>query len=220
MTARLRTVLFDLDGTLVDSRDLILGSYRHVMRVHRGRELADERWLATMGRPLTAQLSEFARDEDEAAAMLATYLTHNRATHEERIRSFPGVREVLGRLAGDGYVLGIVSSKSSDGIRLALRSCALPTEWFRVVIGSDNVDRHKPDPQPILAALAAVAEVEPARAVYVGDSIHDLLAGRAAGTRTAAALWGPFDRSQLEPGEPDYWLEGIGELEAILDGSR
>jgi len=212
----IRTVLFDLDGTLVDSRDLILGSYRHVMRTHLGRELPDDRWLSTMGRPLKVQLADFARDQEEADAMLATYLAHNRATHDEMIRPFPGVRDVLERLAGSGYPLGIVSSKHSDGIRSALRSCSLPAEWFRVVIGSDGVERHKPDPEPVRAALEAVEERDPARAVYVGDSIHDLRAGRAAGTKTAAALWGPFGRSELAPGSPDYWLEGIEELEEVL----
>lgn len=217
MTKALRTLLLDLDGTLIDSEELILASYRHTMRVHRGRELPDARWMESMGRPLHTQLREFAEDEAEARAMVETYREHNRRVHDELLRPFPGVKEAVGRLRDRGFRLGIVTSKLRDSALGGLRSCGYPLEWFGVVVAADDVTRHKPDPAPVTTALDALGE-EPAGSIFVGDSVHDLRAGRAAGTRTAAALWGPYDRRALVAGEPDHWLEEVGELEALLDG--
>lgn len=217
MTAGTRTLLLDLDGTLIDSEELILASYRHTMRVHRGRELPDARWLESMGRPLHAQLREFAGDEEEARAMVATYREHNRRVHDDLLRPFPGVREAVGRIRDGGLRLGIVTSKLRDSALEGLRVCGYPLDWFDVLVAADDVERHKPDPAPVHAALASMGET-PGGAVFVGDSVHDLRAGRAAGTRTAAALWGPYGREALAPGEPDHWLEEVGELEALLNG--
>lgn len=214
MSAAFRTLLFDLDGTLVDSRELILDSFRYTMRTHLGLVPPDSTWLTTMGTPLRAQLRDFARSEEEHRAMVATYMAHNHAAHDAMIRSFPGVCETLERLASEGYRLGIVSSKLSEAVALGLRACGIRAELFGSVIGADTVSRHKPDPVPVLAALAELGEAEPRRALFVGDTVFDLRAGRAAGTFTAAALWGPCDRAALEPAEPDFWLPRI---EAVFD---
>lgn len=211
-------LLLDLDGTLIDSEELILASYRHTMRRHLGRELPDARWLESMGRPLHVQLREFARSEEEAAAMLDTYSEHNRRRHDELVRSFPDVRETVGRLHGRGPAMGIVTSKRRSSALEGLEACSYPLDWFGVLVAADDVERHKPDPAPVVSALEAM-EARPERALFVGDSVHDLEAGRAAGTRTAAALWGPYGRDQLAPGDPDHWLEGPGELEGLLDGA-
>lgn len=217
----LRTVLLDLDGTLVDSVELILASYRHTLRAHRGETPPDEAWLETLGTPLHAQLRDFARDEEEARAMMETYLTHNRRNHDEMIRVFPGAREMVASLREAGFRLGIVTSKRRDNTLSGLEACGYPLEWFGAVVTASDLERHKPDPAPVLRALEELGE-DAGRALFVGDSIHDLRAGRAAGTRTAAALWGPYDRERLAPGEPDLWLERPEELlEAVgrLDGT-
>jgi len=220
VTAPPRTVLFDLDGTLIDSESLILHSYRHTMREHLGRELPDARWLETMGQPLEAQLLDFARDAGEAEAMLATYLEHNEAIHDELLRPFPGVRDYVAGLAGRGVRLGIVTSKRRRNALRGLEVCGFELTWFAAVVTATDVERHKPDPEPVVRALDEAGEGEPGRALFVGDSVHDLRAGRAAGTRTGAALWGPYDRPTLAPGEPDLWLEAIFELDRVLAGTE
>jgi pyrophosphatase PpaX len=73
-------------------------------------------------------------------------------------------------------------------------------------VGADDVTRAKPDAEPVLAAMAALG-ADPATTVFVGDSPHDMAAGRAAGVRTAAVLWGPFRRDHLAPHAPDHWLD-------------
>ena len=214
--SRIRTILFDLDGTLIDSKDLILSSFRHTMETHRGSALPDEAWLATMGRPLVVQLREFASDEAEVEAMLATYLEHNLSHHDGMVRSYPGIADTVSRLRDDGYALGIVTSKQLKGTLRGLRSCGLSEEWFGSIVTADDVTRGKPDPEPLHIALREMEEADPGRAVYIGDSIHDMQAGGAAGTRTAAALWGPYEREILEPARPDYWLDRIEDVWSIL----
>ncbi len=214
-TPRLRTILFDLDGTLVDSLDLILESFRHTMRVHFGEAPPDEVWLRTLGTPLRAQFREVAADEDEVQAMVATYVEHNHREHERLIRSFDGVAETLPALRARGVRLGIVTSKARAGTILSLAGCRLELEWFDVLVTSDEPVPHKPDPAPVNLALERLGE-SPARAAYVGDSIWDLRAGRSAGVRTAAALWGPFSPSELAAEKPDHMLDAIEELFDLL----
>ncbi len=218
--ARLRTVLFDLDGTLIDSAGLILDSFRYTMRVHLGRELPDAAWLRTMGQPLETQLLDFARDPEQAEAMLATYLERNAAMHDRMLRSFPGMRDYVAGLVGRGFRLGIVTSKRRVGALRGLETCGFELEWFAAVVTASDVERFKPDPEPVRRALREAGEGEPARSLFVGDSVHDLRAGRAAGTRTGAALWGPYSRRELAPAEPDHWLDRLEALDAVLEGAE
>ena len=208
---RLKTALFDLDGTLLDSVGLILASYRHAFTVHRGAPLPDALWLRGIGTPLVEQLRGLARDEAEVDALLVTYRAFAGTEHDRLVRRFAGVEPLLDQLAARGVRLGVVSSKRRVGVERGLAACELAQDRFEVLICAEDTAAHKPDPAPLLLALDRM-EAEAGAAVYVGDTVHDLVAGRRAGMRTAAALWGPFDRKALAPGEPDLWLEHPEEL--------
>jgi pyrophosphatase PpaX len=206
-------VLFDLDGTLADTVELILRCYRHTMRTHLGRELPDERWLATIGTPLRDQLRDFARDDDEAALMLDTYVTYQRGIHDHLVRPFPGALPAVRGLKEAGIPVGVVTSKRREMALRTLGRCGLADE-YDVLVTADDVTRGKPDPEPVRTALARLGLSDEARrSLMVGDSPWDIRAGRAAGARTAAALWGPYERSVLEAEAPDFWLE---EPEGVL----
>jgi pyrophosphatase PpaX len=202
---RYRTVLFDLDGTLIDSVELILSSYRHTLVVHRGATPSDDVWLAGLGTPLVAQFRAFTDDDTELAAMVATYREHNLANHDAMVRPYPGVARAVRGLHASGVRLGIVTSKTRAGAERGLAHCGFDG-LFDVVVGADDVERHKPDPEPVRRALELLGEPVTA-AVFVGDSPHDLAAGRAAGVATAAVGWGPFPRAILEPHAPDHWID-------------
>jgi pyrophosphatase PpaX len=202
---RCSTVLFDLDGTLIDSIELILSSYRHTLETHRGTRLPDEFWLRGIGTPLRAQLSRLSDDPEELDAMVATYRAHNLAHHDRMVCAYDGVAAALERLAAAGCAMAVVTSKLKQGALRGLERCGLQ-RYFRAIVGADDTALHKPHPEPVHRALALLG-AEPGRTVFVGDSPHDLAAGRAAGVKTAAALWGPFPRQELEPWKPDHWLE-------------
>jgi pyrophosphatase PpaX len=203
VTPRFATYLFDLDGTLLDSVELILASYRHTALAHRGEAPDDAVWLAGLGTPLRTQLRHLSDDPVEIEAMTETYREHNLANHDRMVRPYDGVVDAVRGLAARG-TLGLVTSKLRQGALRGLRVADLEGA-FSVVIGADDVDRHKPDPAPVLAAVERLG-ADPSTTVFIGDSPHDMAAGRAAGVRTAAALWGPFPRETLEPYRPDYWL--------------
>jgi pyrophosphatase PpaX len=204
------TVLFDLDGTLIDSIELILRSYRHTLRAHRGYEPPDHVWLSGLGTPLAVQFRRFSDDPVEIEAMVATYRAYNLAHHDALVRPYDGVPEAVRALKARGKRLGLVTSKTRSGALRGLEVAALG-DVFDVVVGADEVANPKPHPEPVLTALARLG-ASAAGAVFVGDSRHDIACGRAAGVRTAAVLWGPFDRAHLEGLGPDYWLERPGDL--------
>ncbi|MGB8330168.1 MAG: HAD-IA family hydrolase [Polyangiales bacterium] len=206
----MRTYLFDLDGTLLDSIDLILASFHHTSRVHLNRELSEEHWLAGVGTPLRDQLALVARSEAERDAMVSTYVEYNLEHHDTMVKPYPGVVEVVQTLRQRGAALALVTSKMSRGAQRGLQLLGLERE-FPVRICADDVVRGKPHPEPVYKALAAL-DASPEGAVLIGDSPHDIEAGRAAGIATAAVSWGPLSRQTLEAAAPDFWIEQPAQL--------
>jgi pyrophosphatase PpaX len=209
VTPRFATYLFDLDGTLLDSVGLILASYRHTALAHRGSAPDDAVWLAGFGTPLRTQLRVLSDDPVEIAAMVETYREYNLTHHDAMTRPYDGIVPAVRALAARAD-LGLVTSKLREGAMRGLRHAELE-DSFDVIVGADDVDRHKPDPAPVFAAVERLG-ADPATTIFVGDSPHDMAAGRAAGVRTGAALWGPFARAALEAHTPDYWLAKPEEL--------
>ena len=198
------TALFDLDGTLIDSIELIWSCYRHTALVHTSRAPADEFWLAGLGRPLEWQFAQLTDDPAEVQRMIVTYRAYNHAHHDAMVKRYPGAVEAVRALKRRGARVGVVTSKLRSTAQRGLAFCGFDG-LFDVVIGADDVQHPKPDGEPVRRALDALVAL-PDSAIMVGDSPHDIAAGRAAGVRTAAALWGPFPRSWLETEPPDYWL--------------
>lgn len=210
----LQTVLFDLDGTLIDSIQLIIDSYHHTLAVHGIPARTDQEWLDGIGTPLRVQFAEWAHDEERMAAMIDTYREYNIFHHDSRVRVYPGVVDMVQAVRAAGCRTGLVTSKNRVGAFRGLRVAGLE-EAMDVVIGADDVVHPKPHREPVDRAVAHLG-ADPATTVYVGDSVHDMHSGRSAGVRTAAVLWGPFGRSDLEPASPDYWLEHPRELVSLL----
>ena len=209
----LSTFLFDLDGTLIDSIELILRSYRHTMRTHRGLEPPDEVWMQGLGTPLWVQFRHWTEDPAEIDAMVATYRAYNLEHHDAMVRPYDGVVAAVRDLKRRNKTLGLVTSKMRSGALRGLQVAGLE-DAFQVIVGSDEVTHPKPHPEPVLKALEQLRVPAP-DAVFIGDSRHDIECGRAAGVKTAAALWGPFDRSHLADLEPDYWLQRPEDIRSL-----
>jgi pyrophosphatase PpaX len=205
-------VLYDLDGTLSDSTELIVRCWRHMMNTHHGACPDDREWLSGFGTTLESQIARFARSEGEAAAMLDTYRSHQDGLHDAMLRPFPGAVEVVRELGRRGVALAIVTSRHRRSALRGMELCGL-VEHFGVVVTPEDVTRTKPDPEPVHVALRRLA-IDAGEALFVGDSPHDVAAGRAAGARTAAALWGPFPRQALDRAAPDVLLR---RQEDVLD---
>ena len=213
--SQLQTVLFDLDGTLIDSIRLILDSYHHTLTQHNLPARSDEEWLRGVGTPLHVQFSQWHDSPEKLEAMIATYREFNLKHHDRMVTVYPGVVEAVRQIKSSGIQTGLVTSKNRQG---ALRGLALVglEALMDVMVCADEVSNPKPHPEPVEKAVALLG-ADPARTVYVGDSIHDMHSGRAAGVKTAAALWGPFGRSHLESARPDYWLEKPDDLVGLIE---
>ena len=199
------TYLFDLDGTLLDSIALILKSFHYTSRIHLEREMSDAYWLEGTGTPLRDQLGKVARSKEELAAMLDTYLAYNLSHHDDMAKPYPGVVEVVRTLHARGAKLALVTSKLSTGAERGLRLLGLEEE-LSVRVCADDVETGKPHPAPVLMALDAL-DSSPGEAFFIGDSHHDIEAGRRAGVTTVAVAWGPLQRENLAAAKPDHWLE-------------
>jgi pyrophosphatase PpaX len=197
-------ILFDLDGTIVDTTDLILASFACAFDRHLpGRLPSREALIHTFGRSLPAVLRELAiacecpNPETLAAQMLDTYRDFQTLHHDTLIKPFPGVADMLHAFGTRGRRLGIVTSKREGFARRGLRLFGLEA-LFEIAIFHDDTG------------------FLPNDVIYVGDSVHDIIAGRAAGMRTVAVLWGPFERAVLERERPDHIVNTPEQLVQLL----
>ncbi len=183
---RYRTVLFDLDGTLIDSGAMILESFRHATRTVLAREIPDEELVAAVGgSSIHDQMRTF--DPERVDELVRVYREHNTPLHDE-LEAFPGVHNLLEQLLGEGRRLGIVTAKRRKTVQLAFDRLGIES-FFDAVVTTDDTDLHKPHPEPVLHALQLL-DSKPADGAFVGDSPFDVQAGKAAGVFTVGVSWG------------------------------
>lgn len=216
--AQARAVIFDLDGTLIDSIELIVRSYEHAVLEHGLPSPGRSEWLRWLGTPLKHQFSLLVGEcEDQEArveALIRTYRAWNLAHHDELVKPYRGVTEAVARLAADGRTMGIVTSKMRASAQRGMLHVGLDPQWFQCVVGLEDTTRHKPDPAPLLLALEQLG-VAPEHAIYVGDSPHDAACAQAAGATAIAVRWGPFQHEHFAHLAPVQWLEDPADLHAL-----
>ena len=159
-------------------------------------------------------LAELARHPEHMDQLVATYREYNLTHHDTQVIPYVGAPELIRRIKHAGYRTGLVTSKNRPGAIRGLKLAGI-AEHFDVLICADDVENPKPHPEPVLKALAQL-ESRPDEALFVGDSVHDMRCGRDAGVLTAAVLWGPFGRGDLEGTSPDFWLESPADLLELL----
>ncbi len=214
MSVRPLAVLFDLDGTLIDSIELILDSARHAFRDRPGHIPSDAEWLTGVGIPLATMFRRYAVDEAEVDALIARYREYQLANHDRLVKCYDQVVETVDFIRAAGHPVAIVTSKAGWLARKGLDYVGLGAH-FDVIVGCDSCERHKPDPQPVYVALERLGYGSD-DAVFVGDSVHDMEAGNAAGVTTIAALWGPFTREDLAVSRPAHYLNRMADLPRLL----
>ena len=209
-------VLFDLDGTLIDSIGLILGSMRHAFARCERPIPSDDEWLTGVGIPLRTMFQRYAAEDVEIDRLIGAYREHQLANHDSLVRCYDEVPQTLAALERAGHPLAVVTSKGDMLARRGLDLVGIASH-FETIVSCDSCARHKPHPEPVLTALERLG-YEPGEALFVGDSVHDIEAGNAAGVETVAALWGPFSREQLAFARPARFIHRIGELLQVLAG--
>src|SRR5688500_8251106 len=163
-------LLFDLDGTLVDSIELIMRSMHHAFDGHPGHVPTDDEWRALIGRPLADSFREFVADEPEVDRLIGRYREYQLAHHDRLLHAYDGIVEAIRRFAAAGHPMALVTSKADWLAARALVHVGLD-DAIPVVVGCDSCTRHKPHPEPVERALALLA-VPPGDSIFVGDSPH------------------------------------------------
>ena len=211
---RYRVILFDLDGTLIDSGPIIMASMRHASVTVLGREPDEEAVRAAIGgQGLVSQMRDL--DPDRVDELIDVYRAHNEPLHAT-LETFDGVPELLRELCDRGHQLGIVTAKRRATVHLAFARFPFLVELTDVLVGSDDTERHKPDPDPVLEALRRLGATAD-DAVYVGDSPFDIQAGNAAGAYSIAVGWGGIHPDErLLAAEPDALVQHPAEILTLV----
>lgn len=210
---RFGTVLFDLDGTVVDTRELIRRSHRHAVTTVLGRDMPDHELLANVGRPLIEQMEAF--DEVRAQELLEAQREWSHAHTAELIRPYPGIGVMLADLVAAGCRTGVVTSKAGPTAELALDALPEVARCIEVLVAVEDTPTHKPGPEPVLLALQRLG-AEPSDACYVGDAPFDVAAARAAGVTSVGVTWGFFPREAVA--DADVVIDAVPDLERYLMG--
>ena len=213
----LETVLFDLDGTVIDTGPLIADSFRHAVRAVLGKTIDDEEMLAYVGGwSLREQMCRLAPDRSQE--LVEAYRAYNEPRHAG-LEFCSGMNELLLGLRSEGVRLGLATAKRRPTVEIAFGHLPALEGLFDVIVTSEDTERHKPDPAPLLLALNKLA-AEPAGAAYVGDSPFDIEAAKAAGLRAIAVTWGGIHgEERLRAAGPDAIVSTPAELKAALQAS-
>jgi pyrophosphatase PpaX len=206
------TILFDLDGTLINTNELIIASFLYTLDKYFPEQYNREHILPLMGTPLVETMELF--DKERVQDLVQTYREHNIAHHDELVTEFKGVFETVEVLYKKGYKLGIVTTKMRNTVKMGLKLTGLD-QFFQTVVTLDDVEKAKPDPEPVQKALALLHST-PDRAIMVGDSKYDILAGQNAGTQTAGVSWTIRGNDYLQQFNPDYMLNEMTDLLDVL----
>ncbi|TGA97381.1 pyrophosphatase PpaX [Sporolactobacillus shoreae] len=204
----IRTVLFDLDGTLINTNNLILASFQYTLDRYFPGKYTKKDLIPFIGEPL--ELSFDHVDPAQRDEMIEVYRAHNSKFHDRLVTEFPHVHETLEKLSSEGCKMGVVSTKKRDMVNRGLEFTHI-AGYFDTVVTSDDVARLKPDPEPVEKAMVQLA-AQPESTLMVGDSPSDILAGSGAHVRTAAVGWSMKGRSVLEKLHPDYLIDSMNDL--------
>jgi len=209
-------VLFDLDGTLVDSIELIVSAAMNAFASRPGPSPSEEQIRNTIGRPLPTTFGPWLVDDNDLPFLISKYREFQLEHHDRLTKAYDGIVDAVAALDAAGCKMGIVTSKVGFRAERALVHTGL-AQYMRCIIASDSTTRHKPDPEPVVAALEKLG-AEPSHACFVGDSPYDIQAGRAAGVHAIGVTWGAFTRETLIDAGAEVILQHPPELVPYVSG--
>ncbi|MEF9933910.1 MAG: pyrophosphatase PpaX [Clostridium sp.] len=206
----IKGILFDLDGTLLDTNTLILESFKHTLKSHLNIEVEDREIINSFGEPLHVTLERYSKEE--VKVMLDIYREFNIRNHDSMTKIFEGVESTLKLLKEGGFKLSIVTSKRAE---VAIRGLELFNikNYFDVIITPECTEKHKPNPEPIIEACRIIG-VNPSECIMVGDSKYDMLCGERAGAYTCLVSYTAIDINSFDGINPNF---KINKLDEILD---
>lgn len=213
MNKQVNTVLFDLDGTLIDTNELIISSFLHTLGNYYPDRFKREDVIPFLGPTLKETFESI--DAEKVDEMIAVYRKFNLSQHDLLVKEFDGVFQTIQQLKEAGFKIGIVTTKVLMVVEKGLKLTKLDS-FFDVIVALDHVEKPKPDPEPILKAMELLGS-KPEETIMVGDNSHDILGGKNAGTKTAGVAWSVKGKEFLLGFNPDYILDNMTDLLDILE---
>jgi pyrophosphatase PpaX len=219
MTRKIEAVLFDLDGTIVDTNELIIQSFLHALRERMPDGFGREDIIPHMGKTLTDQLRLFSGEED-VTALMAAYREYNHRRHDEMVELFPGVAEVIPTLKRSGIKLGVVTTKMRPTTERALKMFGL-YEHMDAIVTLDDVEHAKPHPEPVQQAVEAIG-ARAGATIMVGDSPVDIESARRAGAVPVGVAWSLKGEAVLREAGAEHVLQDMQQLLTLcgIEGAR
>lgn len=214
MVKKITTLIFDFDGTLLDTNELIIRTFGHVLNKHYPGKYGRDEILPFLGPTLQETFDSV--DKENSKELIEEYRAWNLAMHDELATEFDGVSETLNILKNTGLKMAIVSTKKNDMVMRGVNLLDVDGV-FDTIIGLDDVTNPKPDPEPILLALERL-DADKEEALMIGDNYHDIVGGQNAGVRTAGVAWTIKGEEFLQTFSPDYMLHHISDLLKIVKG--
>ena len=214
--ANITTLLFDFDGTLLDTNELIIQTYQTVLNKHYPGKYERVHILPFLGPVLKDVFDEI--DPEKSEQLMSEYREWNLANHDLMVTEFDGVAETLRQLKSNGMKMAIVSTKRKNMIMRGMKLIGIE-DLFDTVIGIDDVQRAKPDPEPLVLAMERLGS-SAAETLMIGDNFHDILGGKNAGVRTAGVAWSLKGERYMRELEPDFVLQHISDLLPITAGEK
>ena len=211
----IKAVLFDFDGTLINTNELIFNSYKEAFKKVLKRDIFQEEILTLYGRPLYASFEKYGDAQDE---LYRVYREFNESRHDDLAKPFDGAVCGVDNIIAKGYKVGIVTSKRIALVERGINIMGLNGR-FDVIITPDDTKKAKPDPEPVLCGCKRLG-VLPSETIYVGDSEFDMCSGRSAGTQICAVNYTITPIERLMEFNPEYFVDSIDELSGKLEDIR
>lgn len=207
-------VVFDLDGTLVDTKDLIFESFRHTFAHYKpGYVLSDEELYSFLGPTLEESFLRYF-DASMVEEIVSYYRKFNHDHHDQYVKEIPHVKETLDYLKEQGYDMALVSNKRKDVIELGLASCHIDS-YFKVIVGCEDVEKPKPDPSGILKAASMIPRAHD-DLIYVGDSPTDIQVAKNMGAFSVAFVFEESRAKEMQDTKPCAMIRDMQEFITLL----
>ncbi|WP_050616408.1 pyrophosphatase PpaX [Bacillus testis] len=212
MNTKITTLLFDLDGTLINTNELIIDSFLHTLDNYYPGKYTREDVLPFIGPPLYDTFHSISPEKTEE--MILRYRSYNLEQHDVLVKEYDGVYEAVRALKDAGFKMGIVTTKVRRVVEKGIELCRLEG-IFDCIVTLDDVQHAKPHPEPILKALQTLNS-KPEETIMIGDNPQDIMAAKNAGTTSAGVEWTIKGKEYLQGFSPDYMLHDMRDLIEIL----
>lgn len=212
----IKAVLFDLDGTLVNTNQLIIESFRYVFKTELNIYPSEEEIVQYFGEPLLQTLARY--DEKNPQKLYNAYVQYNEKAHDDVVFAMEGAKEAILGLKERGIKVGVVSSKRRSMVDRGLKVCFL-SGLMDVIITPEDTEKHKPDGEPLIKACSML-NINPNDALMVGDSHFDILCGKNAKSKTCLVKYTAIPIKNILKYEPDFLIEKLTDILSMIDNEN